>query len=355
MNALLLLAASFVRLYLRDRLTVVLSLALMVFMMVLFGLVMGEEQFRVALPVAVLDQAKTPASARALAAMRSDDLLEVTPVANEAEMVEQIRRAKVIAGLTFGATGSNRLVTSESASKWQRIGIDRLQQLLQRSQGVAAPSPWRVEARPIAVVKSRYIDFIFPGMLAMAIMQTCLGSGVVLLHAKKIGVLRRLRLTPVSSLQLFGGFISGRLLVVLLHLLALGLVAVLGFGAQVLSPWFALAATVALGCITFMALGVMLAVIAPSFEAGNLMVQLLSFPMSFLCGVFFKIESMPAYVAWLPKVLPLTYLVETMRGLITLGAPIASYRVDLGVLAGWLAAALLVAAFGLRHLQSDEG
>jgi ABC-2 type transport system permease protein len=360
MKAYSLLTLALLRIYLRDRLTVVLSLALMVFMMTLFGLAMGDEQFRVELPVAVLDKAANPASQRALQALGNDDLLSVVAVRDEAQMQEQIRQATVIAGLVlepgYGQPGraAATLMTSNSTTKWQRIGAERLNQLLLDSQGRPAGAQWSVDARPIEVAKNRYIDFIFPGMLAMAIMQTCLGSGVVVLEAKKSGVLRRLRLTPVSGASLFGGFVSARLLIVGLHLVALAAVAVFGFDAAVAAHWAELALAVGLGCTTFLALGIMVAVLSPTLEAGNLVVQMASLPMSFLCGIFFKVSTLPGYLAWLPDILPLTYLAEMMRGMVNLGMPLSHYSHQLAVLGAWSGAAVLVSAGASRFRSREE-
>jgi len=360
MKAYFLLTLSLLRIYLRDRLTVVMSLALMVFMMTLFGLAMGEEQFRVVLPVAVLDKAATPGAQRVVAALRKDDLLSVVAVDSEAQMQNEIAHAGVIAGLIlepgYGQPGRPpaTLMTGRDAGKWQRIGVERLNQLLLATQGRSSNPEWRVDARPIAVAKNRYIDFIFPGMLAMAIMQTCLASGVVLLQAKKNGVLRRLRLTPINGAQLFGGFVSARLLIVGLHILALGAVAVFGFDARVGGSWIELALAIAIGCTTFISLGMMLAVVAPTLEAGNLIVQLFSLPMSFLCGIFFKISALPDYLSWLPAVLPLTYLAEMMRGMVNLGKPLSHYVPQLAILGGWFAAALLISLFAARYMPRGE-
>ena len=360
MKAYFLLTLSLLRIYLRDRLTMVMSLALMVFMMTLFGLAMGDEQFRVVLPVAVLDKAGNPAAQRAIAALGKDDLLSVVRVKSEAQMQDEIRHATVIAGLIldsgYGEPGRApaTLMTGRDATKWQRIGIERLNQVLLATQGRAAGPEWRVDARPIEVAKNRYIDFIFPGMLAMAIMQTCLSGGVVVLQAKKNGVLRRLRLTPVNGAQLFGGFVSARLLIVALHIAALGAVAVFGFGARVAAPWAELALAIAIGCTTFISLGIMLAVVAPTLEAGNLIVQLFSLPMSFLCGIFFKVSALPAYLAWVPAVLPLTYLAEMMRGMVNLGTPLANFAPQLGVLGAWIATALLISVLTARYLPREE-
>ena len=360
MKAMLLLAATFVRLYLRDRTAVALSLALMVFMMVLFGTVMGDDQFKVTLPVAVLDNAHDQASSKIVAAIGKDELLSVIPVQTESDLLEQIRRAHVIAGLVLSPVipghetnvRAMRLIVSDGQlTRWQRIGLSRLDQVVAGTGDKPEREQFEVEKKPIQVVKNRYIDFIFPGMLAMAIMQACLGSGVILLQANKDGVLRQLRLTPISTTELFCGFILGRLFIVALHLLALGLVAVFGFGAQILAPWSALLFVLVLGCVTFMAIGMALAVVAPSFETGNLLVQLVSFPMSFLCGVFIKMDQMPKVLEWLASALPLTYLAEMIRGMMNLGLPLKSYFPDLAVLTAWLLAAILVTALSMRRLR----
>jgi ABC-2 type transport system permease protein len=363
MRAYLSLTVTIIRLYFRDRLTVVLSLALVVFMMVLFGLVMGDEQFKVTLPLAVLDQAHNDASRHFLALVRADDLLEVQPVRSEAEIDEQIRRANVIAGVVLTPRFTDRadagqrfagcaVITGRQPSKWLHLGLQRLRDLLEHGGGDRLPA-WQAVTRPIQVVRNRYIDFIFPGVLAMAIMQVCLASGIVLLQAKKMGIVRRLRLTPISSLQMVGGVISGRVAVVIVHLVVLILVAVLGFGAHILAPWLDFALSSLLGVVTFMALGVMLAMIAPSFESGNLMIQMFSLPMTFLCGVFFKLDHIPAFIAWLPRALPLTYLVREMRGLVNLGLPLSAFPVEMGVLLGWLAVALIVCSLRYRSWERD--
>lgn len=353
MKPIYLLAATFIRLYLRDRMAVMLSLALMVFMMVLFGSVMGDDQFQVTLPIAVLDQSHDAASRTATEAIGRDELLAVVKVGDESDMIEQIRRAHVIAGLEFRSGTPVRVITSGQLTRWQRIGLDRLRQVLVQAKGQAETQEFTVESRSIPVVKNRYIDFIFPGMLAMAIMQACLGSGAILLQANKDGILRQLRLAPVSSSQLLAGFVIGRLFVVLLHLVVLGLVAVLGFGAQILSSWSELLFVVTFGCITFMSMGMAMAVMSPSYETGNLMVQLVSLPMSFLCGVFLKLDQMPVYLGWLAKLLPLTYLANIVRGMINLGLPLSAFIPDIAVLAAWLTLALIGTAVSLRYLRHD--
>ncbi len=365
MKAYLRLSLAVLRLYLRDPLSVALSLALIVFMMVLFGLVMGDDQFQIRLPLAVLDEAGNPASRQLVSRIGGDDLLEVRRVESEAGAVELLRRAQVIGGLVLerpftgrpgadGRLGGLRLILDDHSTRWIQLGTQRLQRIVGPLAGRQDGELWTTSVRPIDVVKSRYIDFIFPGLLAMSIMQACLASGLVLLDARELGVLRRLRLTPLGSLSIFGGFMTGRLLIVGLHLGVLTLVALFGFQARILASPLELVIVLLIGTTTFMALGVMVATIAPSIESASLITQMVSLPMSFLSGVFFKVESMPTFLKWFAKVLPLTYLVDVIRGTVGLGVPLTHFMPQLAALLAWLVACFAVCALGYRRWQSER-
>lgn len=364
MRAFFNLTFTILRLYLRDPLTVVLSLALIVFMMVLFGAVMGEDQFDVELPLAVVDGAANDASADLVSRLERDDWLAARPVADEAEALELIRRAQVIGAVVLssefdarpaadGTYPGLRVVRDDDSTKWIDLGLEHLRDLLAEASGERSATPWETRVEPVAVVKNRYIDFIFPGILAMSIMQACLASGIVLLEARERGVLRRLQLTPLPNATILGSFLSGRFLVVALHLLVLVLVATLGFQAQILAAPWELAVVVLLGTVSFMALGLMLILLSPTFESANLIVQMFSLPMSFLCGVFFEVDSMPQLLQWVAKALPLTYLVDMIRGTVTLGVPLTAYPTQMLVLVVWGVISSLVCLVAYRRWNRE--
>lgn len=364
MRAYLNLTFTILRLYLRDPLTVVLSLALIVFMMVLFGAVMGEDQFDVELPLAVIDGANNEASRDLVARLEKDAWLAARTVDNEAEGLELIRRAQVIGALVLsadyrghaladGSFAGLRLLRDDNSTKWIDLGLEHLRDLLAEASGTTGATPWETETKPVAVVKSRYIDFIFPGILAMSIMQACLASGIVLLEARERGVLRRLQLTPLPNATILGSFLSGRFLVVALHLVVLVLVAMLGFDAQILAAPWEFVSVVMLGTASFMALGLMLVLLSPTFESANLIVQMLSLPMSFLCGVFFEVHSMPKVLQWVAQALPLTYLVDMIRGTVTLGVPLSAYRHQILILVIWGVASGFICLLAYRRWNRE--
>ncbi|MGA7220665.1 MAG: ABC transporter permease, partial [Candidatus Sulfotelmatobacter sp.] len=171
---------------------------------------------------------------------------------------------------------------------------------------------------------------------------------IVLLDAKKNGVLRRLQLTPMKPLQIYTGFLAGRCVIVLAHLLVLSLVAIALFRAQILSSVPAAIFVVVLGILCFMPMAGVVAMLSPSFEAGNIIIQLLNFPMAFLCGVFFRNENMPHILQAVVKFMPLTYLVDLMRGTIQAGLPLNRFPLQIAVLSAWSAASLIVIALSGR-------
>ena len=364
MQAYFTLTLTILRLYLRDPLTVALSLALIVFMMVLFGVVMGEEPFEIELPLAVVDLADSPASRALVQHLGRDPWLLPLPVNDEAEAMELIRRAPVIGTVVRaegfdlrpaadGSLAGLRVIRDEESTKWIDLGLDRLRDLLRETAGLEGTVLWQTEVRQVAVVKNRYIDFIFPGILAMAIMQTCLASGIVLLEARERGVLRRLQLTPLSSATILGSFLSGRFLVVALHLVVLVLVATFGFEAQILAAPWELAVVVLLGTLAFMALGLALILLSPTLESASLIVQTLSLPMSFLCGVFFEVRAMPSVLKWIAQALPLTYLVDMIRGTVTLGVPLFAFLPQILVLAAWFLVSAVVCLLAYRRWNRE--
>lgn len=349
MKAIYHLGKAVLLLYVRDPVTVLLSLVLLLMMMVLFGLTGGDEQFKIASPVVVADLSGRGQDV--YKAIEADDFLTVQSVTNETAVAESIRTAHAAVGVVIdpeykqnsatAPTTGIRLVEGNTRNRWTKLAEDRLNMIFNNGLSVAK-SPVPITHRDIDAVRNRYIDFIFPGVLSLSILQICLSSATVLLHAKKLGVLRNLRTTPMAPFQLFGGFFCGRGLIIVLHLLVLTLAAKAIFHVHIEAPIGIILISSLLGVFTFTTMAAIIATVAPSFESGVLITQLLNFPMSFLCGVFIKMDSLPIVVRMLADALPLTYFVRIMRGLITGGATIAKLVPEVVVLSLWFFASLIL-------------
>jgi ABC-2 type transport system permease protein len=67
------------------------------------------------------------------------------------------------------------------------------------------------------------------------------------------------------------------------------------------------------------------------------------FPMMFLSGIFFPIEIMPDFMLRIAAVMPLTYLGDALRQIMVNGTPLYPMITNLGVMAAWAVACMLLA------------
>lgn len=188
----------------------------------------------------------------------------------------------------------------------------------------------------------RPIDFLLPGILAMALMQLGLFSAQAIVTQRETRVLRRLGATPLPRAVLVGSQVAARLLIAVLQAVVLLIVARALFKFQISGSVTQVAVFVALGALTFVALGYVVAAVSPTAETAQPVAQAISFPMLFLSGVFFPISLIPNIVQPIVRVLPLTYLSDALRQAAAGGTPYSPLWVDGVVLVAWLGVCLAV-------------
>ena len=111
--------------------------------------------------------------------------------------------------------------------------------------------------------------------------------------------------------------------------------------------WLALVPAVVLIAVTSTFLGLFIAVsVSEVFEA-QAFSNFFRFPMIFLCGLFFPIEQLPAWLRPLSYVLPLTYGADALHASVR-RAGTMPLGVDFGLLA---ASCALLFAVSLRHIR----
>lgn len=192
-------------------------------------------------------------------------------------------------------------------------------------------------AQPVAAHSFSYIDFLMPGVVAMAIMTNGIYavSGTFVTYRQR-GVLHRLRATPLPLASFIGAYVLTHLV---RSLIIAGLVIAVGvfaFHVQVASgPTLLKVALVAVvGSYCFVTLGFFIAAVAKNIETAAAIAQVIGTPMMFLSGVFFPMEEAPAWIQPVVKAMPLTYLANALRDVIIKGETLWSVRWDLVVLAG---------------------
>lgn len=169
------------------------------------------------------------------------------------------------------------------------------------------------DQKPVTAEQLRDIDFLLPGILAMAIMQLGLFGSFNIVSLREKKVLKSLGATPLPRVMLLGSEILVRVLLSLFQTLLIIIIGKLVFDVQVTGPWYQVIATVLLGSVTFISFGYLLTLFSKSEESGIGLVQLVQFPMMFFAGIFFPTTFMPNFLQPLVKIIPLTYLGDLLR------------------------------------------
>jgi ABC-2 type transport system permease protein len=196
---------------------------------------------------------------------------------------------------------------------------------------------------------TRYIDWLFPGVLGMNMMFTCLmGAGYVVVRYRKNGFLKRLSATPVTAFEFLSAQVLSRLGLTLLVscILYTGIGTVIHFhnaGSTALLFLVAL-----LGSLSLIAFGLIIAARFASEEVVGGLLNFMTWPMMLLSGIWFSLEGSPWWMQWLAQLFPLTHILQAARAVTLDGAGAADISTDLAYLAGTTLVFLGIGAYSFR-------
>ncbi|MEM2899378.1 MAG: ABC transporter permease [Thermoplasmata archaeon] len=279
----------------------------------------------------VQDQDKTNTSAKLVKALELNGTFTITKINASKDAVEYAKENKVnlilIIPKGYEETMFKRMVlndlnasinmtyiydpSSSSASTKMQILNSVFMQMNQNFSGT--PPVIYTTTKSVLVKKYEYIDFFVPGIIAMASMSTSL-FGTVSINAelRQKGIIRKLATTPITRAewilsniiyQIFLAFISTALILIVSYaVFSVNLTINLWLGIFVILNVFA-----------FAGLGMLLTRFAKEAESASAAANALMFPMMFLAGTFFPLETMPEFLAAIAKVLPLYYVNEGLR------------------------------------------
>lgn len=195
----------------------------------------------------------------------------------------------------------------------------------------------------------RYVDWALPGILGMNMMFSCLfGVGYVLVRYRKNSVLKRLQATPLTALEFISAQVLSRLGIVLFIAASIYLGCDLLFDFVMLGSYFDLLLVTILGAMAMISLGLLIASRSRSEELTGGLLNMASWPMMILSGVWFSLEGAPKAVQWFADILPLTHLVAAARAIMTDGATLSQLTYPLSVMVGMIVVFLAVAALLFR-------
>ena len=267
--------------------------------------------------------------------INSDDFEVVAYVANEAELNQALIAGRAQVGISIppdyarrvlgGETasvlvlidGSDSLVASEASNVAHALALSEAAQRLNIATNGQLSLPVELRRKLLFNPDSRSPNFLLPGMIVLLLqMQTITLLGAAIVRERERATLEQLLLTPVAPF----GFLLGKLLPYF------GLAfTTFGFSLALLTWVFAVAMhgswllLLGLAAVFIFALLGLAALIATRAQTQQQVVQAAIgtiLPAIYLSGYLFPLSSLPPFFRALSQFLPVTHMIQIMRGVI---------------------------------------
>jgi ABC-2 type transport system permease protein len=174
------------------------------------------------------------------------------------------------------------------------------------------------------------------------------GLAIQLVVRRELGILKRLRATPLSATTYIAATLVSTLIVFVLQVIALFLLGRVFYGTPFPHALGSLALTIVVGAAAFAGLGVAAASLIHSAEGSSAVVNFILLPMAFLTGAFGPTRHYPSFLRVIGDVLPLKYFIDIMNAVYLHGHALWTKPTALGVIAAWGATGLVVSALKFR-------
>ena len=331
----------------RNRTALVWNLAFPAIFILIFGAVFGQED-AVEFDVGLVGP-PSPLRDGTRAALAESEAFSVHD-GDEADQLEALEEGERDVVLVFGEAGVGqptiRLYYDETEGPNALVAIGAVRQVVLgvvlATSGRELPLP--IEEQPVTGEDVSYIDFFVPGILAMSLMNSgVIGLSTAFVSYRERGILRRIKVTPFPLPAFILARVVSQLIVAVAQSLILIGLARFVFGLDVRGNWLLILGVILLGALAFLAIGFAISGFARNAETAASYANLITFPMLFLSGVFFGIESAPAWLQPITRVLPLAYLVDALREPMTRGEGLTAIWLDLLVLVATFAVGMAVA------------
>ncbi len=181
----------------------------------------------------------------------------------------------------------------------------------------------RVEALPRVLFNEemKTANFMVPGLVGI-IMQlvTVFLTAFSIVREKENGTLEQLMATPVSRLGLMLGKLAPYSVIGALETCVVLVLMRVVFGVSVMGSLPLLGAFAVLFLITALGIGLLVSTIAGSQVEAMQWAFLIMLPSILLSGFIFPLETMPRPIFYVAHVIPVTYFLRILRGIILRGA-----------------------------------
>ena len=326
----------------RDRLTLAMMVMLPIVQLLVFGFAINTDVKH--LSTVVFDQSKSQESRELTAAFTASGYFDVEYVAGSYQEVEQVIAAgKAKVGLIFppdyvkllksGRQAQGQLVVDASDSMASSSAISTSQLLAQRkSSAITAAKlqqlsgsqtvvePLQIRVRPWYNPDAVTAYYMVPGIIGTVLTMTMVMiTSMAIVRERERGTLEQLIVTPLKTVELLAGKIIPYILVGYLQMTLGLIVGHLVFDMPMRGSYLLLYALTFIFIVASLSLGVLISNVAKTQMQAMQMSFFIFLPSLLLSGFMFPREAMPKLFFYLSNIIPLTFYLEILRGIILKG------------------------------------
>jgi ABC-2 type transport system permease protein len=241
------------------------------------------------------------------------------------------------------ALSSARLIGQVEATNVQQ------QTLARRGAGLALTAPIEVRTRVWYNPDMLSSIFMVPALIGLLLqMQATLLTSSAIVRERERGTIEQLIVTPIRSAELIVGKILPYALVALLITLEVLIVGTLLFGVPIRGSILLLLGIACLFLLSALGIGLLISTVANTQQEAFLLTFLTMFPSVFLAGMIYPVAAMPKVLQFISGLIPLTYFLVVVRGIVIKGVGIPALMPQIGALAIFGLVLIVLAAARFR-------
>lgn len=197
----------------------------------------------------------------------------------------------------------------------------------------------------------RYMDYIVPGLIMMAVITNSYANVVSSFYGSKFQHnIEEMLVSPTPNYLIVSGFVMGGLARGITVGIAVTLISLFFSDLQIHNLWVA-SSVIVLTSILFALAGLINGVYAKSFDDISIIPTFVLTPLTYLGGIFYSIDMLPAFWQNASLINPILYMVNAFRFGI-LGVSDISLWSSYAIIIGFIAALF---SFSLHLLNKGHG
>ena len=320
----------------RDRLTIGLIFMLPLVQLLLFGFAIQTEVKHVS--TVIFDQSLSLESRDMLDAFSASGYFDITAVAGSYdEVTRMIDSGKAKVGIIFPpdfalnlargdtatvqilADATDSMVSSTAIATANSIGLLKSQAIIAKKAGIVNV-PYDIRVRPWYNPDGITAYYMVPAILGIIVTMTMvMMTSMGIVREREKGTLEQLMVTPIRSYELMIGKIVPYIALGYLQITVALLVGTVVFHVPIRGSLLQLYVLTLFFITASLGIGILISNIAKNQMQAFQMSFFVLLPSILLSGFMFPREAMPAFIQYLGNLIPLTFYLTIIRGIVLKG------------------------------------